>query len=172
MFAKMKFWYFYLFNLIFIQLFLKCSGVLPPYVPFLRTGDLERDELIEHYFNIRIPYLEILMFLGCLHGVYLSIRQMNRILTSRGLGRRRNRSNLDDICRTMELKLQESGNRLGYRLMTRRLMNEHNISVDQETVRELLKIMDPDGGSYIACRQEIIEQKALTMYGISTDMTN
>ena len=29
--------------------------------------------------------------------------------------------------------------------MTRRLLNEHTISVDQETVRELLKILDPDG---------------------------
>ena len=45
----------------------------------------------------------------------------------------------------MECELRGSGNRLGYRLMTRRLMNKYSIIVDQETVRELLKIMDPDG---------------------------
>lgn len=141
----MKFWYFCLFCLIFIELFLKCSGVLPPYLPFLQVGDLERDELIEHYYNMGISYSEILMFLGCIHEIYLSIRQLKRILSSRGLGRRRNRSNLDDVCRVIRFELRGSGSRLGYRLMTRRLLNEHNISVDQETVRELLKILDPDG---------------------------
>ena len=70
-----------------------------------------------------------------------------RILASLGLGRRRNRSNIDDICREIELELQGSGSRLGYRLMTRRLISEYNLIVDQETVRELLKIMDPDGVS-------------------------
>ena len=87
------------------------------------------------------------MFLGFVHGIYLSIRQLKRILANLGLGRRRNRSNIDDICRAMELELQGSGSRLGYRLMTRRLISEYNLIVDQEKVVELLKIMDPDGVS-------------------------
>ena len=69
---KMKFWDFCcLFFFIFTdQLIPKCSAVLPP---FRLTGNLERNDIIEHYFSLGISYSEILMFLGCLHGMYLSM---------------------------------------------------------------------------------------------------
>lgn len=123
----------------------QCGGVLPPYLPFLQAENLARDDLIEHYFNMGISYTEILMFLGSIHEIYLSIRQLKRILSRRGLGRRRNRPNVEEICRVIESELRGSGSRLGYRLMTRRILSKHNLMVDQETVRELLKILDPEG---------------------------
>ena len=69
--------------------FSTCTGVLPTYTPLL---NVERGDLIERYFHLGLGYSEILLFLGSLHGCFLSLRQLKRILKQQGLGRRRNRS--------------------------------------------------------------------------------
>ncbi|CAB4017000.1 Hypothetical predicted protein [Paramuricea clavata] len=79
------------------------------------------------------------------HGYVLSIRQLKRILQQRGLGRRRNRSNIEEVYRAIRRELRGSGNMMGYRQMTRRLLQGHGVVVDKETVRELLKVLDPEG---------------------------
>ena len=85
------------------------------------NGDpVERDELIERYFRTELGYNEILIVLGLLHGITLSIRQLKRILRSRGLRRRVNRS--DQVCRATEEELRGSGSTIGYRQMTQRLV--------------------------------------------------
>ena len=56
--------------------FSTCPGVLPTYTPHL---NVERGDLIERYFHLGLGYSEILLFLGSLHGCFLSLRQLKRI---------------------------------------------------------------------------------------------
>ena len=76
---------------------LKCDSVLPPYLPILQQGNAERGDIIERYYHLGMNYEEILMFIGLTHGIYLSIRQLKRILRSRGLGRRINRTDVREV---------------------------------------------------------------------------
>ena len=134
-----------MYHLVFIAIMGKCAGVLSSHFPALNSGHAERDELIESYFKTGFGYDEILLLLGLLHGTALSIRQLKRILRSRGLRRRANRSNPRQVCRAIEEELLGSGSTIGYRQMTQRLVHNYGLVVDKETVRELLKILDPDG---------------------------
>ena len=56
--------------------FSTCTGVLPTYTPLL---NVERGDLVERYFHLGLGYSEILLFLGSLHGCFLSLRQLKRI---------------------------------------------------------------------------------------------
>ena len=86
--------------------------------PALQDDNSERVDLIERYFHLGLVYSEIFMFLGSLHGCFLSLRQLKRILKQRGLGRRRNRSNPRVVCDAIEQELR--GSAIGYRLMTQK----------------------------------------------------
>ena len=56
--------------------FSTCTGALPTYTPLL---NVERGDLIERYFHLGLGYSEILLFLGSLHGCFLSLRQLKRM---------------------------------------------------------------------------------------------
>ena len=83
--------------LLFLQLFLHCKCVLPPYLPILANNNFEHLDLIEQYFHLGLGYSEIVQFLGLLHGCVLSIRQetvreLLKILDPEGVnGRSRHR---------------------------------------------------------------------------------
>ena len=112
----------YLLFLLVVELYLKCNAVLPPYLPVLQNANFERAGLIERYFHMGLGYNEILLFLGFLHGYFLSIRQLKRILQRRrNLRRSRNRSNPGDVYRAIERELRGSGSTMGYRQMTQTL---------------------------------------------------
>ncbi|XP_022784402.1 uncharacterized protein LOC111324984 [Stylophora pistillata] len=122
-----------------------CDGVrLPNYIPTLQEHPAGRDDLIESYFHLGLEYTEIL-FLVVSHDINLSLRQLKRILKAKGLGRRRNASDLREVVQAVEEKLRGSGSNVGYGQMTQRLVNDPCIVVAKETVRELLKILDPEG---------------------------
>ena len=118
---------------------------LPNYIPTLQVNPGGRNDIVESYFRLGFDYTEILMYLVLFHGISLSLRQLKRVLKSKGLGRRRNSSDIREICQVVEEELRGSGSNIGYRQMTRRLVNDYGLIVDRETVRELLKILDPEG---------------------------
>ena len=123
-----------------------CYGVrLANYIPTLQEYPAGRDDLIESYFHLGLEYTEILLFLVISHGINLSLRQLKRILKAKGLGRRRNPSDLREVVQAVEEELRGSGSNIGYRQMTQRLVNDHRLVVGKETVRELLNILDPEG---------------------------
>ena len=93
----------------------------------------------EHYFQLGLGYSEILLFLGSLHGCFLSLRQRKRILNHQGLGRQRNRSNPREVCQAIEQELRGSGSTIGYRQMTQRLLHAHGITTDKESERQRRK---------------------------------
>ena len=49
------------------------------------------------------------------------------------------------MCQAVEEELRGSGSNIGYRQMTQRLVNDYRLVVVRETVRELIKILDPEG---------------------------
>ena len=118
---------------------------LPNYIPTLQANPGGRNDIIESYFRLGLNYTEILLYLVLFHGITLSLRQLKRILKTKGLGRRRNPSDLREVCQAVEEELRGSGSSIGYRQMTQRLLNDYRLVVDRETVRELLKILDPEG---------------------------
>ena len=90
-------------------------------------------------------YIEILSFLVNVHGIHIGLRQIKRILKKLGCRRRGVRSNFDDIVRVMENELKGSGSIIGYRAMHQRLTVQHSLNVSRNIVRQVLKILDPEG---------------------------
>ena len=112
---------------------------LPNYLPTLRHGNQERNSLIEEYFHLGFNYSEMLSFLLLYHGVRLSLRQLERILRSRGLRRRKIQSGINRVVNAIDQELQSSGSCIGYRQMHQRLLKDHGIVIDRETVRRKVK---------------------------------
>lgn len=109
------------------------------------TEVMDRDALVESYFHLGITYREILAFLILRHGIRLSMRQLKRILRKRGLTRRKQQSPVNEIVDLIENELQGSGNLMGYRLMHQKLQLYNGLVTDRETVRFVMKELDPEG---------------------------
>ena len=74
----------------------------------------------------------------------ISKRHLNRKLRALGLFRRKNHTDIVDVATFIEGELQTSGQLHGYRWMHLRCI-QNSISIDRETVRLLLGILDPEG---------------------------
>ena len=139
-----------------ILLHISVSWCLPNYLPTLRNGNPARDPLIEEYSRPGFNYAEILSFLLLCHGIRLSVRHLKTILRSRGLRRRKVQSGIDRVVNAVDKELQGSGSCIGYRQMHQRLLKDHGIVIDRETVRRIMKDLDLDG---VAVRvQEAIQK--------------
>ena len=75
----------------------------------------------------------------------LPTRQLKRILRSKGLTRRQNYSDPAEVVAAVERELRGSGSLIGYRQMHQGLRTDYGLVVDRETVRTILKTLDPDG---------------------------
>jgi hypothetical protein len=119
----------------------------PSYLPFqAENPELENKySLVEAYFHLGLGYPEIVAFLGLWHGIRLSLRHLKRILRRRGLRRRCAHSDGNDIVSAIESELKGSGSSIGYRLMHQRLIIDYALNVDRETVRLVLRTLDPEG---------------------------
>lgn len=131
-------------KLIFITLFCSTRAVLPKYNPVLAGETTSRNDLIVKYFDLGLKACEILNFITNVHGFKLSLRQLKRILQARGC-RRRDEVNFDEVVRIMECELRGSSSLLGYRAMHQRLTNDHGLVVTRSMVRQILKVLDPEG---------------------------
>ena len=117
------------------------------YLPSSResVSEIDRNRLISVYFKLGFTYNEITAFLKEYHGFKLSVRQLKRVLQSKGLRRRRQKSPLQDVLNAVRDELNGSGNSIGYRQMHRRIMIHHGFVIDRETVRIILQHLDPAG---------------------------
>ena len=79
------------------------------------------------------------------HGIELSIRQLERVLRSKCLFKRKYYSSLPNVICTIEHELSGSGNSIGYRQMHQRLIIDHSFVVQRQTVQIILKHLDPEG---------------------------
>ena len=128
----------------FLLCLTRCTSVMPGYIP-VTPGNSDRNSLIECYFNLGLDYSEIINFLLLVHGIRLSVRQLKRVLFSKGLCRRKNHSDIEEVIAAVERELDGSGSLIGYRQMHQRLRVDYGLVVSRETVRHALKLLDPDG---------------------------
>ena len=121
------------------------SAVLPPYVGNGSPNTFQRNDIINHYFSLDLAYSEILAFLFFFHGIEISLRQLKRVLRRQGLRRRKDHSDIREILNAIETELEGSGNSIGYRQMHQRLRIDYGLVVQKETVRVIIKELDPAG---------------------------
>ena len=98
--------------------------------------------MIEQCFKLGFNRYEILACLLVSHGMKISLNQLKRILTKRGLRQRGRQSPLEDIISGIEHELKGNGIGIGYMSMWQRLREDHELVVSRETVRCAL---DPRG---------------------------
>ena len=110
----------------------RCISTMPGYIP-VTPGNSDRNSLIECYFNLGLDYSEIINFLLLVHGIRLSVRQLKRVLFSKGLCRRRNHSDIEEVIAAIERELDASGSLIGYRQMHQRLRVDYGLVVSRET---------------------------------------
>ena len=129
---------------LFCFLLCLCTTTIPGYIP-VAPGNSDRNSLIECYFKLRLDYSEIINFLLLVHGIRLSIRQLKRVLFSKGLCLRRNHSDIEEVIAAIERELDGSGSLIGYCQMHERLRVDYGLVVSRETVQHALKLLNPDG---------------------------
>jgi len=102
------------------------------------------NNIIKDYFLRGIQYDDILHLMNTIHNEHLSMRQLHRILRNQNLYRRKNKTNLNELIVYINRALQGSRQNFGYRLMTQWLVSQ-GIVTDRETVRLILRELDPNG---------------------------
>lgn len=110
--------------------------------------EMERKNLIEMYYTLQLTFDEIKFILAKRHKVIISTRQLKRITASLGLYRRKSQSNKFDVAVFISKELKESGQLHGYRWMHTKCL-ERGLDIDKESVRLILKCLDPHG---VKCR--------------------
>ena len=135
------------FFVIFLSIYLLTAEAHPlgHYLPLFQTVLNDRNSVITSYFNLGLSYTEIAAFLASFHGVVLSVRQLKRILRRLGRRRRLNPSDAGDVLNAIICELSGSGSIIGYRAMHQRMRDNHGLIVTRETVRQVFRIVDPDG---------------------------
>ena len=129
-------------------LFFRAQAVLERYLPVLeQQAHVDRDQLIERYFNLGFAQCEICAFLVLTHRIRISVCQLKRILQRRGLRRRGHPTDFGLVISAIEQEMEGSGSCIGYRAMWQRLRNDRGMVVSRETVRHALRIIDPEGVS-------------------------
>ena len=93
------YYYYYYYKCVIV------SGSFTFILAYLTT----RQDITDSYFHLGMHYKEILLLI-LTHGFYFSMRQLKRILKSRGLGRRKNRSSLREVGGCIKMELCGSGN--------------------------------------------------------------
>ena len=103
-----------------------------------------RQDLIGHYFAQGFSNLELLVALELSHGINISQRQLKRDLQHMNLYRRKHQTAEEDIINFLQMQIASSGHLHGYRWMHQKCVL-HGITASLETIRILLKQLDPRG---------------------------
>jgi hypothetical protein len=102
------------------------------------------EEATRAYFELGLNYSEILCCLAEINGLVVSMRTLKRILKRLKLFRRVHYSDTVEVAMFLMDEVQKAGQFLGYKMMHLKCI-QNGYVVTQETVRELLHIVDPEG---------------------------
>ena len=123
---------------LFCSSFEVVNAVLPSYIPALGVAYSGRETLVGQCFELGLNYVEIIM-------CGIRFRQLKRILQRKGLKRWQNYSDPDEVVAAAGRELEGSGSLVGYRQMHLGLRTDYGLVADRETVRRILKTLDPGG---------------------------
>lgn len=104
----------------------------------------DRNSLIKFYFDLGLQQEEMRNFLLLQHNIRLSKRHLKRVLKNLRLWRRKKYSSIDEVLCYIHEQLQCSSQLHGYRWMHLKCI-QHGFVVTRETVRMLVKELDPEG---------------------------
>ena len=107
-------------------------------------NNLSRLELVQRYFLKGFSYKEITMFLSNQHGIYISLRQLHRLLLQQNLYRRYHKDTVNVVLETLKADIDGPSTNLGYRSIHQKLVH-NGIKTDRETFRLCLETIDPEG---------------------------
>lgn len=99
---------------------------------------------IDVYFTLGFSYTEIQALLSQRHNIVISFRHLKRLINGMSLYRRKYYTDLVEVVDFLHMQLQTSGKLHGYRWMHQKCL-QNGLVVQKEKIRELLKILDPDG---------------------------
>ena len=102
------------------------------------------EDFVELYFRIGFTNKEILNLLAHQHHIIISIRTLKRICKKMHLFRRKNQTDLEEVAAFVEGEMAGTGQLQGYRWMHQRAI-QRGFVVSQETIRLIIKILDPEG---------------------------
>ncbi|CAI5669682.1 unnamed protein product [Oreochromis niloticus] len=102
------------------------------------------DDFIRLYFRLSFSNKEILSILAHSHQTIISVRTLKRICKRLGLFRRKNQSNLEEVLAFVQQEIMTNGQMQGYRWLHLRAI-QHGFVVSQDTVRCIIKLVDPQG---------------------------
>ena len=94
--------------------------------------------------GLGFSYEEVCNFLFRFHRIKIRIRHLNRLLRQCNLQRRGNHSDTNTIIKFMQDELKGSSSCFGYQYMLQKLRSS-GLTADKETVRLMLKSLDPVG---------------------------
>lgn len=100
--------------------------------------------LIHFYFVLGLRHWEILLSLSYVDGIIISLSTLRRYLRTLRLFRRKAPSDILDVATFLQDQLARYGMLHGYKLMHMKCIQAGYV-VTQETIRRLLKILDPCG---------------------------
>jgi len=110
-------------------------------------SDMEVDNLITVYHCMGMQNMEICNCLLLQHGLTVSERTVKRRLNKLHLFRKMNYSDDTTVAAFIEETLQGAGGMHGYRWMYLKCLH-HGFTVTQETVRQLMCLLDPEGVTF------------------------
>ncbi|MEW8548726.1 MAG: hypothetical protein AB2693_34930, partial [Candidatus Thiodiazotropha sp.] len=109
------------------------------------TDDSSISDLVRYYFAQGYQNRDILGFLLTVHHISISLRSLQRILTRHNLHRRHCESPIRVVVSEIRKLYRLGYNGYGYKSLWKVLNTMCGLRVTQETVRLVLKVIDPEG---------------------------
>jgi len=124
---------------------------------------MSSSDLIENYFRMCFTYKEIITNLSFKHDIEISLHTFKRRLKELGLSRRIEYTSINVVRHYLEACVQGSNQLYDYKWMHRKCIS-NGFVVRQETVRCILKIIDPEGVE-IRSRKRLRRRQYLIIHG-------
>ncbi len=124
---------------------------------------MDVEDLVKSYFRLGFSNKEILCLLAHQHGVIISKRTLQRLCRKLNLFRRKNQTDIEEIASFVQSEMATSGRLQGYRWLHLRAIRRGYV-VSQETMRMVIKEIDPEGVELRRARRLRICHNATTCW--------